>query len=44
MLDIKLSTLLSVSETGNYTKTAKELSMTQPAVSQHINQLERSWE
>lgn len=41
MLDIKLSTLLSVSETGNYTKTAKELSMTQPAVSQHISQLEK---
>ncbi len=41
MLDIKLATLLSVSETGNYTRTAKDLSMTQPAVSQHISRLEK---
>lgn len=41
MLDIKLSTLLSVAENRNFTKAAKELSLTQPAVSQHISALEK---
>ncbi|NLJ40202.1 MAG: LysR family transcriptional regulator [Clostridiales bacterium] len=41
MLDTKLDTILAVNETGNFTRAAKRLSLTQPAVSQHINQLER---
>ena len=40
MLDSKLYTLLKVCETNNYTKAAELLSLTQPAVSQHIKQLE----
>ena len=41
MVDAKLITLLKVYETGNYTRAAEKLSLTQPAVSQHIKQLER---
>jgi DNA-binding transcriptional LysR family regulator len=41
MVDVKLVTLLKVYETGNYTRAAEKLSLTQPAVSQHIKQLER---
>ena len=41
MVDVKLITLLKVYETGNYTRDAEKLSLTQPAVSQHIKQLER---
>lgn len=41
MIDIKLLTLLKVSETGNYTRAAEQLSLTQPAVSQHIKQIEK---
>ncbi|MDL2220782.1 LysR family transcriptional regulator [Eubacteriales bacterium OttesenSCG-928-N14] len=41
MLDPKLSTLLSVAQTMNFTRTAEELSLTQPAVSQHIKALEK---
>ena len=41
MIDAKLITLLKVAETGNYTRAAEKLSLTQPAVSQHIKQLER---
>ncbi|MBR5527395.1 MAG: LysR family transcriptional regulator [Clostridia bacterium] len=40
MLDIKLSTLLSVAEEKNFTKAAEKLSLTQPAVSHQISQLE----
>lgn len=40
MFDTKLVTLLKLSELKNFTKVAKELSMTQPAVSHHIQQLE----
>lgn len=40
MLDAKLRTLLKVVEKGNYTKAAKALGLTQPAVSQHIKSLE----
>ena len=39
--DVKLFTLLKVYETGNYTRAAEKLSLTQPAVSQHIKQIER---
>ncbi|MEG0291967.1 MAG: LysR family transcriptional regulator [Anaerovoracaceae bacterium] len=40
MLDNKCETFLAVSKFNNYTKAAKELNITQPAVSQHIKQLE----
>ena len=40
MLDPKLRSLLEVYETGNFTRAAERLSLTQPAVSQHIRQLE----
>jgi len=43
MVDVKLITLLKVSELGNYTRAAEQLSLTQPAVSQHIKQLEREF-
>ncbi len=41
MIDPKLYTLLKVWEEKNYTRAARELSVTQPAVSQHIKALER---
>lgn len=41
MMDARLQTLLKVSETRNFTKAAELLSLTQPAVSQHIRQLEQ---
>ena len=41
MIDAKLVSLLKVYETGNYTRAARQLSLTQPAVSQHIRALER---
>lgn len=41
MIDQKLYTLLKVYEVKNYTKAANELSVTQPAVSQHIKALEQ---
>ncbi len=40
MIDKKINTLLTVCETGNYTKAAQILDLTQPAVSQQIKQLE----
>lgn len=40
MLDTKIITLLKVVETGNYTKAAKLLGLTQPAISQHIKGIE----
>ncbi len=40
MLDQRIYTLLKVYELKNYTRAAKELSITQPAVSQHIKALE----
>ena len=41
MIDVKLLTLLKVYETGNYTRAAEQLALTQPAVSQHIKQIEK---
>lgn len=41
MIDPKLYTLLAVVEHNNYTRAAENLSLTQPAVTQHIKQLER---
>ena len=40
MIDIKIKTLLAVVEQGSFTKAAKQLSLTQPAISHHINALE----
>ncbi len=42
MIDTKLTTVLSVAETLNITQSAKELSLTQPAVSQHIKSIEQT--
>ena len=44
LLDNKLDTLLAVSEFRSYTTASKFLNLTQPAVSQHIAQLEREFE
>lgn len=41
MLDHKLDTLLLVAEKRNFTRAAQALSLTQPAVSHHISQLEQ---
>ena len=41
MIDPKLYTLLAVVEFNSYTQAAKHLSLTQPAVTQHIKQLEK---
>ena len=41
MIDQKLLSLLKVSELKSYTKAAQQLSITQPAVSQHIKALEQ---
>lgn len=41
MLDSKLETLLTVAECKNFTKAAEILSLTQPAVSNHISMLEK---
>lgn len=40
MIDPKVISLLKLYETGNFTKAAKRLSLTQPAVSNHIRALE----
>ena len=42
MLDYRIETFLAVCRTLNYTRAAEELSLTQPAVSQHIAALERA--
>ena len=42
MIDSKLKTVLSVAETLNLTKSARNLSLTQPAVSQHIKSIEEA--
>lgn len=41
MLDYRIVTFLSVCETLSFTRTAQELSITQPAVSQHVAHLEK---
>ncbi len=43
MVDPKIYTLLAVVEHNSFTKAAQHLSLTQPAVSQHIKQLEDSF-
>ena len=44
MLGGKLNTLLAVVEQQNFTKAAKALALTQPAVSHHIRELEEDGE
>lgn len=44
MLDLKLATFLTLCETRNYTQTASQLNITQPAVSQHIKYLEKYYD
>ncbi len=43
MLDYRVFTFLSLCETLNYTKTAAQLQMTQPGVTQHVQFLEKSY-
>lgn len=43
MLDFRVKTFLTVCRTLNYTRAAEELSLTQPAVTQQIANLERSY-
>lgn len=40
MIDRKVKSFLSVADSGNFTRAAHRLNLTQPAVSQHIRQLE----
>ncbi len=41
MLDTRVYSLLKVVQTGSYTQAARELNLTQPAISQHIHSLEK---
>ena len=43
-MDIKLQTFIEVSRLRSFTKAAKSLNLTQPAISQHIKQLEQKYE
>lgn len=43
MLDYRTHTFLAVCRAGSFTRAAKELHVTQPAVSQHVRQLERHY-
>jgi len=43
MIDYRLFTFMDLHETMNYTKTAHNLHITQPAVTQHIKYLERKY-
>ncbi len=43
MLDHRIVTLLTVCQEGSFTAAAQALSLTQPAVSHHIRQLEEEW-
>lgn len=44
MIDSKLITFLSLCDTKNYTKTAEQLFITQPAVTHHIKALEKQYD
>lgn len=44
MLDTKLLTFLTLCQTGNFTKTAEKLHITQPAVSHHLKFLEEYYQ
>ena len=43
MLDFRIFTFLEVCKQMNFTKAAKKLNITQPAVSQHIRWLEKEY-
>ncbi len=43
MLDFRIQTFLAVCRTMNFTEAAKQLHITQPAVSQHIHALEKTY-
>ncbi len=43
MIDIRLKVFVSVAHNLSFTRAAKELFITQPAVSKHINELEQSY-
>ena len=43
MIDYRIKTFLKLCETMNYRKTAEQLNMTQPAVTQHIHFLENEY-
>lgn len=43
LLDIRFESFLKICELKSYTKAAKELNLTQPAVSQHIKSLENEY-
>ena len=43
MIDPKVASLIAVAKYGNFTKAAKSLSLTQPAVSHHIKQLKEDF-
>lgn len=44
MQDYRIETFLSACETLNYTESARQLNITQPAVSQHIKYLEHAYD
>lgn len=44
MIDFRLKTFLDLCETESYTKTAKNVCITQPAVSQHVQFLEKYYQ
>ena len=44
MIDNRLETFLTLCETWSYTDTAKQLNMTQPAVTQHVQYLENYYQ
>ena len=43
MLDFRMETFLALCRTMNYTRAAEELRITQPAVTQHIQYLQRHY-
>ena len=43
MLDFRVATFLCVCQTMNFTRAARILNITQPAVSQHIHFLEEAY-
>lgn len=44
MLDFRIDTFITACKHFNFTKTAEELNITQPAVSQHIKYLEKHYQ
>ena len=44
MLDFRMETFLTVCDYMNFTHAARHLNLTQPAVSQHIKYLEKTYD